>query len=80
MDLEKWISPEIPSERMARIIRINVDQFDKSATRKVTKGKGVTDLMSKRIYGELSALITSSQIAFNELFEEEYGVFIMKTC
>jgi MFS family permease len=78
VDLEQWISPEVQAERMSKIIRIDVDQFDKSATRKATRGKGAAGLASKRISGELSALIASSQIAFNELFDEKDGVFVMK--
>lgn len=70
MELEKWISPETRAERMAKIIRINVNQFGKPAPANMGKRKDIIDLMSKRISGELSALIASSQIAFNELFEK----------
>jgi Fe2+ or Zn2+ uptake regulation protein len=79
MDLEKWISPETRAERMAKIIKINVNQLDASAPRKMAKRKDITDLMSKRISGELSALIASSQIAFNELFDKKEGMFVLKT-
>ncbi len=34
--------------------------------------------MSKRIPGELTALIESSQIAFNEMFEKKNNTFILK--
>jgi hypothetical protein len=77
MDFEKWASPEIRAERMAKIVRIRVDRSDtSSAPRRPTKG--VVDIMSKRISGELSVLITSSQIAFNELFDEKDGKYILK--
>jgi Fe2+ or Zn2+ uptake regulation protein len=79
IDLENWISPEIRAERMAKIVRININQFDKPVSENVAKRKDITDLMSKRISGELSVLIASSQIAFKELFDKKDDTFILKT-
>jgi Fe2+ or Zn2+ uptake regulation protein len=75
IDLEKWLSPEMQAERMAKIVRL-----DTKATLfgKATERKGVNKLLSKRVSGELAALVTSSQIAFNELFEQKDGTFILK--
>ena len=79
IDLEKWISPEIRAERMAKIVKIDINQFGTPALGKLAKGKDIADLMSNRTSGELSTLITSSQIAFNELFDEKDGTYILKT-
>jgi Fe2+ or Zn2+ uptake regulation protein len=75
IDLEKWLSPEMQAERMAKIARIDKSPlFGKAIER-----KGVDELLSKRVSGELSALIASSQIAFNELFEQKDDTFILRT-
>lgn len=79
MELEKWLSPEARAERMTKIIRIGINQFDKPAPENMAKRKNIADLMSKRISGELSALIASSQITFNKLFDKKDGTFILKT-
>ncbi|HEX2013904.1 MAG TPA: helix-turn-helix domain-containing protein [Nitrososphaera sp.] len=79
VDLEKWISPEMQAERMEKIVRLDVNQLNTSLFNQLGGRKGVKEILSKRIPGELSALIKSSQIAFNELFEEKYGTFILKT-
>jgi hypothetical protein len=79
MDFEKWISPEIQAERMAKVIRIySGGQFDKYSSGKKPAKDAVGLVMSKRISGELSALIASSQIAFNELFDEKDGIYVLK--
>ena len=78
MDLEKWISTEIQAERMAKIVKININQFDTSARGKPVRGKDITALVSNRTPRELSALIASSQIAFRELFDEKDGTYILK--
>jgi hypothetical protein len=79
VDLEKWLSPEMQAERMAKIVRLD-DKPGASAFGKATERKGVDELLSRRASGELSALIASSRIAFNELFElKEDGTFILKT-
>lgn len=77
-ELEKWTSPKVRAERMAKIVRININQFDNRVPVNVAKRKDITGIMSKRIPGELSALIASSQIAFSELFDEKDGTFILK--
>ncbi len=79
IDLEKWISPETRAGRIAKIVKIDINQFDASAIEKLAKGKDIADIMSNRTSGELSALITSSQIAFNELFDEKDGTYILRT-
>lgn len=76
VDLEKWMSPEMRAERMAKIIRL--DQSDTSKFRNPDEKQNIDKLISKRIPGELSALITSSKIAFNELFEQKDSTFILK--
>jgi len=75
VDLEKWLSPEMQAERRAKIVRL--EQL-KSSFKGADERKGIEELMSKRVAGELSALIASSQIAFNELFKQEDGTFILR--
>ncbi|MDE1831825.1 MAG: hypothetical protein KGI02_05565 [Thaumarchaeota archaeon] len=74
-DLENWMSPKMQSERMAKIVRL--DQLDESKFRNPDGKQSVDEVMSKRVPGELSALITSSKIAFNELFEQKDNTFIL---
>ncbi len=80
IDLEKWLSPEMQAERMAKIVRFEPDTSSSPSSGKAdAERKGVDELLSMRVSGELAALVTSSQIAFNELFEEkEDGTFILK--
>ncbi len=79
IDLDKWTSPEMQAQRMAKIVRLNTNQLDTSPSGQAVDRKRVDELLSKRVSGELSALIASSQIAFNELFElKEDGVFVLK--
>ena len=75
VDIEEWLSPKIQSRQMAKII--NLDKPDKSKFKNQDR-KSVDDIMSKRIPGELAALIKSSQIAFAELFEKKNNTFILK--
>jgi hypothetical protein len=75
-DLEKWMSPEMQSARMGEIVKL--DKLDKSIFRNPDEKQDVDKIMSKRIPGELSSLITSSKIAFNELFEQKDNWFILK--
>ncbi len=77
IDLEEWLSPEMQAKRMAKIVRLNADPLSTSG--ELGEGKDINEIMSKRVPGELSALITSSQIAFNDFFEERSGTFILKT-
>ncbi len=76
IDLEKWTSPQMQAERMRKIVKF--DKLDKSIFRNSNEKQGVDEIMSKRIPEELSALITSAKIAFNELFEQKDNVFILK--
>jgi IclR-like helix-turn-helix domain-containing protein len=75
IDLEKWLSPEMQAGRVAKVVRLKPEA---SLFGKPTERKGVNELLSKRVSGELTALVASSQIAFNELFEEKDGTFILK--
>jgi len=77
VDLEKWMSPEMQATRMGKIIKI--DKLDKSIFRNPDEKQDVDEIMSKRIPGELSSLITSAKITFNEIFEQKDNVFILKT-
>ncbi|MGI0029293.1 MAG: helix-turn-helix domain-containing protein [Nitrososphaera sp.] len=79
IDLEKWMSPEMQAKRMVKVARIDVNQLDASVFGKPVEKRGVKEIVSERVAGELSALISSSRIAFNELFEERNGTFILKT-
>ncbi len=76
VDLVTWMSPEMRAGRMAKFIRL--DKSDISKFRNLDEKQNVDKIMSKRIPGELSALITSSKIAFNELFEQKDNMFILK--
>lgn len=76
VDLEKWISPEMQAERMAKIVRLA--RFDASKFRSPDERQDIDDLLSKRVSGELSALVKSSKIAFNELFEKRDNIFILR--
>jgi predicted ArsR family transcriptional regulator len=79
IDLEKWLSPEMQAERMAKIVRFEPDTSSPSSEKADAERKGVDELLSMRVSGELAALVASSQIAFNELFEEKKdGTFILK--
>lgn len=83
MDLEEWLSPEMQVERIAKIVRldnklINTTPSPERSGRKPGQKKEVKEIMSKRVSGELSALITSSQIAFDELFKRKQGTFILR--
>lgn len=80
IDLKKWISPEMQAKRMAKIVRLDrLDtKFNSSTLRTPTERIDIDKLMSQRVPGELSALIASSQIAFNELFEQNGNVFTLK--
>lgn len=75
-DLEDWMSPKMQSERMAKIVRLN--QLDVSKFRNSNEKQNIDEIMAKRVPGELSALITSSKISFNELFEQKDNTFILK--
>jgi hypothetical protein len=75
IDLKKWISPEMQAERMAKIIkftRIDASKF------KSQESQNIDELLSKRASGELSTLIKSSKMAFDELFEKTDNTFILK--
>lgn len=76
IDLEKWVSPELQAERMEKIVRL--DTSDKPKLRNPDEKQSIDVIMSKRVPGELSALITSAKIAFSELFEQKNNVFILK--
>ncbi|MEX0765014.1 MAG: helix-turn-helix domain-containing protein [Nitrosopumilaceae archaeon] len=76
VDLEKWMSLEMRSKRMEKIIRL--EQADTLKFENSGKKQNIDDLLSKRIPGELSVLIVSSKIAFDELFEQKDGTFILK--
>jgi len=76
MDLEIWMSPKMRAERMAKFVRL--DKLDTSKFRNPKEKQNVDELLSKRTPGELSALIISSKIAFNELFEQKDNAFILK--
>jgi Fe2+ or Zn2+ uptake regulation protein len=80
IDLEEWISPEAQAKRMARIVRsaVRFDAPPPTPRKKPAKENDVKSLLSRRTPGELSALIESSQIAFDELFEQKGGTFILK--
>jgi len=80
IDLKKWISPEMQATRMAKIVRLDrLDtKFNASTSRTPTERIDIDKLMSQRVPGELSALIASSQIAFNELFKQNGNVFTLK--
>lgn len=73
-NLENWLSPRIQSEQMAKIVRL--DQLGGSEFRDPDK-KSIDDIISKRIPGELSVLVKSAKIAFNELFEQKDNTFIL---
>lgn len=72
-DLEGWLAPDMQAERMAKIVRLDAVRSGKAAER-----KRISELLSRRAPRELAALIESSQIAFNDLFERKNGVFILK--
>jgi Fe2+ or Zn2+ uptake regulation protein len=76
VDLEEWMSPEMQAERMKKIVKL--DQLDDPIFRNTNEEQSVDELMSKRVPGELSALIISSKLAFDELFEQKNNMFILK--
>ena len=72
-DLEKWISPKMQSRRRAKIVRLGKSKF-----RNQSEKQSIDDIMSKRVPGELSALVASAKIAFNELFVQKGNAFALK--
>lgn len=76
VDLEKWMSTEMQAERMEKIVRL---QLGRSKFRNVDEKQNVDKIMSKRVKGELAVLVTSAEMAFNELFELKDGTFILRT-
>lgn len=76
MDLEEWISSQMQAARVRQIAKI--DRSDRSIFRNSDEKQDVDEIMAKRITGELSLLITSAKIAFNELFEQKDDMFILK--
>ena len=79
IDLEEWLSPEMQAERMTNIVRLDPIQLNIGKGKQSPQRKTVSQLLSDRIAGELGALIESSQIAFNELFERNGDVFTLRT-
>jgi predicted transcriptional regulator len=78
-DIEEWLSPEMQAERIAKMVQVDKTKIANSPFVRTTERKSIRELMSKRTSGELSALIESSKIAFNELFKrQEDGVFALK--
>lgn len=80
IDLEEWLSPEMQAKRMAKIVQLDADPSVVSASAELGEGKDINEIMTKRVPGELSALVTSSQIAFNNIFEERGGTFTLRMC
>ncbi|MDE1725488.1 MAG: hypothetical protein KGH76_06295 [Thaumarchaeota archaeon] len=76
-DLEEWISPEMQAERIKKIVKL--DKIDNPIFRNSDEKQNMDKIMSKRTSGELSALITSSKLAFDEIFEQENDTFILKS-
>jgi hypothetical protein len=76
VDLEEWTSPQMQAARMRQIIKL--DKSDKSVFRNSDEKQDVDEIMAKRTVGELSSLIISAKITFNELFEQKEGMFILK--
>jgi|SRR5690606_3785852 len=77
IDLDEWLSPEMRAERMSKIVRLDASEVKPEVTR-ANQIRGVDELMSKRVSGELTALIKSSQIAFKELFRQENGTYVLR--
>ncbi len=75
-DLEKWMSPEMQAGRMKKIAKFS--RLDDPIFGNPNEKQDVDKLMSKRVPGELSALITSSKLAFDELFEQENNMFVLR--
>ena len=71
-DIEEWLSPRMRSERLSKLVRLERSRFRDGKVQDIGK------IMSRRVRGELSALIISSKIAFDELFEKKNGVFVLK--
>ena len=73
-DLEEWLSADMQAERMEKVAQVSrlAPVPEKAAE------KSVDEILSMRVSGELSALAASSRIAFNELFEQKGGIFILR--
>jgi DNA-binding transcriptional ArsR family regulator len=78
VDLEKWISSEAQAERMAKIILLDKSIKSNEPLGKSLKTTSFNKIVSKRVRGELAALVKSSQIAFKEKFIEDNGIFVLK--
>ncbi len=77
VDLEVWTSPEMQAERTSKIVGLS-NKIRKLPLDIIPENIDVENLLSRRVSGELSALIASSQIAFNELFEQNGDTFVLK--
>lgn len=77
IDLEEWTEPKNQAERTARIIGLST-QIQKLPARTASQEISVEDLLARRVSGELSALIKSSQIAFRELFRQKGSIFVLR--
>jgi hypothetical protein len=69
-DMDAWLAPERQAARRAKIARLDV--------RSGKAGGKVDELLSTRARGELSALIKSSRIAFDETFGRRNGEYVLR--
>ncbi|MEO9307243.1 MAG: hypothetical protein ABI342_02895 [Nitrososphaera sp.] len=73
ISLEEWISPQMQAQRIKKIPKVDKLTFRNSKTQNIDK------ILSNRIPGELSALILSARLAFNETFEQKNDTFILRS-
>ena len=77
VDLEVWTSPKMQAERTSKTVGLS-NKIRKLSLDILPENIDAENLLSRRVSGELSALITSSQIAFNELFEQKGDTFVLR--
>lgn len=73
--VEDWLFPKMQAKQTAKITRL--DKSDESKFRGNDKTQNIDRLLSKRVPGELAALVISSKIGFGKLFEQKGNVFIL---
>jgi hypothetical protein len=75
VDIEEWLSPQLQAGRVKKIAKLKPND---SPFMDPNKTLNIDKILSKRIPGELSALVTSSKLAFDKIFEQKNNTFILK--
>jgi len=75
IDLEEWASPQVQAGLVKKIVKLKSDD---PIFKNPNKTQNIDKLLSKRIPGELSALVVSSKLEFDKIFEQKNNTYILK--